>query len=234
MKRRLTKHTLSKIKLQHALNEIRPTTILFTHYGHIEQIKKYNNGLYFVSLLTTKDNGDIGIWKNEDEHIAYVSALKDETFIKAPRDCSSLFAQDNYLTWKTETKFIDVTWLDVANTTNFSNMFYLMGSSASRFTLTGLCNFDMHNAIWIDSMFAYCARAANYVSIKGFEKWNLSPEKIFFMSDMFLYTGECSGCTFNLSRWNWLKQYKGHYEIQNIADASTSLFRIKLPEGLEK
>lgn len=207
-----------------------------------------------VSKGYTKSYFAYESFKNKD--YLDISAPEPGVEVKAPKDMSLFFTQ----VWNESLKcnalanfeYLDVTHLDVSDTTNFEACFSGFGLGCNS-KIVGLEKWNMRKARHLNSMFCDAfefnhevkldlsswevdnvkefectfrnfAKKAKTVELKGIEQWK--PAKVIWFTEMFSGFAPASTCQLDLSGWSqYTKKHSKPYGF-----AKNTFFRIQEPE----
>ena len=235
--------------------DISVTGIVFSNEG-----AKGRNPLFDISEDYTEDI--FAYWKDEAKGIIEISAPEPGYEIKAPEDMGEFFMMDEELPDAREIAetidFLDVSHLDVSQTTEFCSCFAGFGSTEHS-EIIGLGNWDVSRAnslchmfcgafskndcVKLDltswdvsrveefiGMFYEFASNASEVTLKGVESWK--PAKMKYSKEMFMDFAPKSDCHLDLQSWRPYTTKCLFYDHYNFATGSHSL--IKEPQWLKR
>ena len=200
--------------------------------------------------------GDIFVyWKDEAKGIIEISAPDPGYEIKAPEDMGEFFMMDEEFPDAREIAetidFLDVSHLDVSQTTEFCSCFLGFGSTEHS-EIVGLENWDVSRAkslchifcrafskndcVKLDltswdvsgveefiGMFNEFALNASEVILKGVENWK--PVNMIYSKEMFMDFAPKSDCQLDLQSWRPYTTKCLFYDHYNFATGSHSLIK---------
>lgn len=145
----ITDNVLSKEAFQ-AIDKSNITQIIFT---------TVHNANTMSGLIDVSEAQNQGVIAWYVDNVLYITSCVPGTKIKAPADCSELFAN------LPNAVAIDISGLDTSATTNMSKMFYKFGSSPADKDIhfVGLATLNTSHVTNASSMFENAARNANAV-----------------------------------------------------------------------
>ncbi len=192
-----TTQTLSIEKLKSFGESKRPTKLITLDTG----VEDSSDSKY--TDISEEGDGSILAWV--DRKTMYISAKTADTYIQAPKISAYMLGTNGvYTEWYCDLELIDLSYLDVSNTTSMTRMFSDTGYNSNSFKIIGLEDWDVSNVTTTACMFCATGSNAKDWDIGDLSSWdtkNLSATEAMF-----------SGAGYQAKKW----------EIGNISNWNTS------------
>ena len=221
-KKRITKHVVGRI-LELTKKWQLASYDGFT-YPFVNGIVFSNEGgkgrfpLFDASNSQTKDI--FAYWQDKEFGIIEISAPEPGYEIKAPKSMKLFFsgtvfffngACNHYI------KFLDVSHLDVSNTTDFQACFKHFGNGVMGSEIVGLKSWDVKQGVNFARMFAESFLCNESVDL-DLSGWQFSKEHSVTIWGMFAnFAAEADNVNLNLNNWQTLKFYNLSHMFENFA-----------------
>ena len=201
MKKKITKHTIGPMhpsivdicnKIQEK-NKKNPKIlgIVFSNEG-----AKGREPLFDVSYSGTKDI--FAYWKDQEKGIICISAEQPGYEIRAPKDMKYFFSG---ITAVNQIFYLDVTHLDVSNTTDFTMCFAHFGNGKNS-QIKGLENWNVQSGRNFCDMF-YDAFSENTKIELNLSNWNFNSINRVNVAEMFATFGKkAQSIVLNVDNWD--------------------------------
>lgn len=187
--------------------------VVFSNEG-----SKDREPLFDASNSGTKDI--FAYWLDEDKGIIEISAPKPGYEIKAPKSMELFFSGTVFFfggTCNHYIQFLDVSHLDVSNTTNFSACFKCFGNGMLGGKIVGLKKWDVSQGIHFSRMFAESFSANNIVDL-DLSGWRFSENRFVDVWGMFnSFAISAKRVNLNLDDWQTLQFYNLSHMFENFA-----------------
>ena len=224
-KKKVTKHVLGPITFRIMMfqnysvkkKEKNPEIIgvFFSNEG-----SKGREPLFDASLNETKDI--FAYWKDKDKGIIEISSPEPGYEIKAPKNMCQMFYGD--LSSSSQISYLDVSHLDVSESTNFQRCFATFGGNDDSY-IHGLETWDVSNGENFIEMFAMTLCKNKTVNL-DLSSWKFGKEDINFLGMFQGFAKFANEVHLNLENWNVAKGWRFDEMFRKFA-FNAQIFELK-------